>query len=187
MLKDAPFPFRYKATVEAAAFLLRKSPNNSASYFRLLKLLYLADRESINQVGRPITGDRPFAFDHGPSLSRLLNIVNDQEPESPFWARFIARDGFTLSFREEPGNLSLAPFELDILSKVIDEHRNRHDWQLSDWTHTLQEWIKNKPPRKKSKPIKFIHILEALGKASLADKIEQQAREEACFSAVFGA
>jgi hypothetical protein len=32
------------------------------------KLLYLADRESLKKTGRPITGDRVVAMEHGPVL-----------------------------------------------------------------------------------------------------------------------
>lgn len=38
------------------------------SYLRMLKLLYLADRESLKETGHTITGDRVVAMEHGPVL-----------------------------------------------------------------------------------------------------------------------
>jgi hypothetical protein len=40
-------------------------------YVRLLKLLYIADREMMAEAGAPVTGDRAVAMDHGPVLSHV--------------------------------------------------------------------------------------------------------------------
>jgi len=46
------------------------------NYLKLMKLLYLADRESMRRNGRPISGDRYVSMDHGPVLSQTLNLIN---------------------------------------------------------------------------------------------------------------
>jgi len=40
-------------------------------YLGLLKLLYLADRDALKEIERPITGDRYFSLKNGPVLSRV--------------------------------------------------------------------------------------------------------------------
>ena len=57
-----PFRFNFEKTLQAIAVLLRQSENRTDNYMRLLKLLYLADRKSLAQMGRPITGDRVVAM-----------------------------------------------------------------------------------------------------------------------------
>ena len=63
-----------KAT-QAAACLL-KLRGGQMSYLKLVKLLYLADREALLRWDRPITTDRYVSMDNGPVLSRVLNLIN---------------------------------------------------------------------------------------------------------------
>ena len=60
-----------KAT-QAAARLLRNR-GGRMSYMKLIKLLYLADREALSRWGRPITTDKYVSMDKGPVLSRVLD------------------------------------------------------------------------------------------------------------------
>jgi uncharacterized phage-associated protein len=63
-----------KAT-EAAAFLLSRS-DQTMNYMKLIKLLYLADREALIRWGRPISTDRYVSMKHGPVLSNVLNLIS---------------------------------------------------------------------------------------------------------------
>jgi uncharacterized phage-associated protein len=65
-----------KAT-QAAARLL-KLRGGSMSYIKLMKLLYLADREALIRWGRPITTDRYVSMDNGPVLSRIYNLIRNE-------------------------------------------------------------------------------------------------------------
>lgn len=187
MLSKKPFPTRYKKIIQAAAILLKQSPGMRASYFRIAKLLYLADRGTINEIGRPITGDRAVAFKHGPSLSTTLDLAKDEDPHSKDWSRYIHRDRYELELKRDPGNSELSRFEIETLQGVSSEHQDRDDWQLADWTHTLPEWKKNEPiaPTKRCW-ISFADILEALGKSDWQERIEQDAHEQARIAQVFG-
>lgn len=50
------FPFNLAKSIQAASFLLGKEEHNCMEHLRLLKLLYIADREAIAETGRPIIG-----------------------------------------------------------------------------------------------------------------------------------
>ena len=80
-------PFNEKKATQAAAYLLRLR-GGRMSYMKLIKLLYLADRISLNRRGRPITTDRYVSMDRGPVLSRTLNLITEErDPAAPsFWA-----------------------------------------------------------------------------------------------------
>src|SRR5262245_9212871 len=56
--------------IQAAAVLLRFD-DGAMDYLRLLKLLYIADREALRETGRPISYSRTIAMDNGPLSSEV--------------------------------------------------------------------------------------------------------------------
>jgi uncharacterized phage-associated protein len=55
------FPFDERKAAQAAAYLLKKH-DGRLNFMKLIKLLYLADRKSLLENGKPITGDRMLAM-----------------------------------------------------------------------------------------------------------------------------
>src|SRR5262245_18254423 len=104
--------------IQAAAVLLREEHCERMGYLRLMKLLYIADRECLKEVGKPITGDRTVAMEHGPVLSNLLNIVKDEDGRSTEWRQFIRRETYWLELCEDPGTGELTRFEIRKLKEV---------------------------------------------------------------------
>jgi len=71
-----------KATQVAAQFLRLRG--GRMSYMKLIKLMYLADREALLRWGRPISTDRYVSMDKGPVLSRVLDLATDgDDPSRP--------------------------------------------------------------------------------------------------------
>ena len=68
-------PFNEAKAAQAAARLLKKRGGKMA-YMKLIKLLYLVDREALRRWGRPVTTDRYVSMDHGPVLSSTLDLIN---------------------------------------------------------------------------------------------------------------
>lgn len=58
-------PFSVTKVIQASAILLKASDTSRISWLRLLKLLYIADRDSIQQTGQSITEDCYVAMDQG--------------------------------------------------------------------------------------------------------------------------
>jgi len=48
---------------------------------KLMKLLYLADRESMARHDEPISFDRFVSMDQGPVLSRTYDLINGSYPQ----------------------------------------------------------------------------------------------------------
>ena len=65
------FRFNFERALQASAYLLRLD-GKRMGYLRLLKLLYIADREWLAETGESITGDRAYAMKYGPVLSSDL-------------------------------------------------------------------------------------------------------------------
>lgn len=60
--------YREEKATEAAARLL-KLRGGAMSHMKLIKLLYLLDREAYVRWGRPVTYDTYVSMPHGPVLS----------------------------------------------------------------------------------------------------------------------
>ena len=56
------YPFKIDKAIQAAGVLLNEHQRGQMEYLRLLKLLYIADREAIAETGQPIVGSRVVAM-----------------------------------------------------------------------------------------------------------------------------
>ena len=100
------YPFRLNKTIQAAACLLRHELNGEMNYMRLLKILYLADRESIRLTGRPITGDCAVAMKRGPVLIELFNLIKGTHPRSQEWKQYIKKVEYRVWLIDDPAPLT---------------------------------------------------------------------------------
>ncbi|MBX3353474.1 MAG: SocA family protein [Phycisphaeraceae bacterium] len=178
--------------IEASAELLRLERGNRMSYLRLLKLLYLADRTSLERFGRPITYDYYYALKHGPVPSQIYNLIKGEHPDAPQWSRVIVRDEYQVRLRTSgaPRSEHLSKAEVGVLHEVADQCRKLgDDWHIVDYLHdNCPEWARNKPPHDKtSRPIPLRDILEAVGLSDIADEIEDDLREESAMDDFFDA
>ena len=174
------FPFKFDKAVQSAAYLLRREPSREMNYMRLLKILYIADRESLRQAGRPITGDRPVAMDQGPVLSHTYDLLKGTATGADVWGRYIAQVApFTHKLIADPGVGKLSKVELAKLEELVQRYWFMDDEELSRLTHEFPEWKRNEPAKNGMNPIPTEHVLEAL---NLAGEIEQLRQEVAAES-----
>jgi uncharacterized phage-associated protein len=182
--------FKPKKTIQAAAYLLKKEPGGRMNYMRLLKLLYLADRQSIKERKEPICGGQVYAMNEGPVISPVLDMIKGRDPESDSWDRAIERCGFDVALRgDHPGVLELSRAEMRILDQVAEEHENRNEWELVHWCHVnLPEYQKNEPEKSglQRKLISLDDVLEAIGALASKAEILAQANADVYFSKLFG-
>ena len=182
----AVFHFNCKKTVQAVAFLLSQPGTDGDAYLKVIKLLYLADRESLLETGRPITGDKTVAMPHGTALSHATDLIRGQDFREE-WSEFLAtgRDK-KLRIVKDPGQGLLCRYELDKLSGVARRYRRKTRWDMKDITHRLPEYRKNHPGQS-SKEIPISDILEAGGKSDMLPSIKRAARSDLAFARAFGA
>ena len=156
-------PFEPLKAIQASAVLLNSAPAHRMSRKRLLKLLYIADRESIHRWGRPITGDAPVAMRQGPVLRHTYNMIKEDHVSSPQWSNFFANDGWNVILKTDPGLGQLSDPEIALLREVSTTYKNQDANSLGELTHGFKEWIKNQPQTNTSVPISVEDILDALG------------------------
>lgn len=180
------FRFHERKAVAAAAYLLNLA-NGEMPYLRLIKLLYLSERESLRRYNRPICGDRYVAMAHGPVMSKTLDLIRADEPApGSTWSNHILNaERQTVRLISDPGVGPLSESELQVLR---DAHKLCQDvdvWKLRDLTHLLPEW---KDPGKSSKVIPVEDILRHLNKTDEEiEEVRQQSVEDTYFDQLFGA
>lgn len=170
-LRSIEYVLDERKAASAAACLI-KLHGGRTRYIRLIKLLYMADRESLRRFNRPIIGDRYVAMKQGPVLSGVLRLVK-REVESGPWDERIMLDGYDVALRGEVDLGPLSEAEVDLLKEVYEFAASMTKWQLIEYIHkTYPEW---KDPGSTSVTIEPEAILRALNKS--AEEIEE-ARQE---------
>jgi len=170
-----------KAAQMAAYFLHRRG--GRMSYLKLMKLLYLADRLSIQEIGLPISGDHAVSMEHGPVLSTTLNHLIGSIDTSPGgWNAWVGEpEGYEVPLRREVATEDLSDLseaELDMLSRTWERFGHLGRFQIRDYTHyELPEW---EDPSGSSWPISYKNILLATGWSEEAAKemVQEMAAEE---------
>jgi uncharacterized phage-associated protein len=180
------FVFKFDKAIQAAAYLISRESCKEMNYMRLLKIIFIADRESIRQTGRPITGDKVVAMERGPVLSNIFDLIKGCHLRSPEWARLIRREEFNVRLMGDPTLANLSRFDIETLEKVAEEHRSHDEWKMVEITHEFPEWQKNKPENSSMNEIPFIDILEALGRSADLPEIEEDAKTDQAFAHLFG-
>jgi len=155
-------PFREEKATQAAARLL-KLRGGKMSHLKLIKLLYLVERESLVRLGAPLTHDSYCSLPHGPVLSATLDRINTRECyEGGYWDRYISpKAHFEVSLRQpEVPNGQLSRAEEALIDEVFAKHGHLSRWDLVEFTHGLPEW---KDPKGSALPIDPADILRSEG------------------------
>lgn len=157
------FVFNERKATQAAAKLLEMQ-GGRMPYIKLIKLLYLADRQSLIETGYPITGDRLVSLDHGPVLSRVLDFITwgSAGGESSWVQCISAPERYEVSLIAGTEFDELSEYEIDVLIQVCSQFGELDRWDLVKYTHSLPEWI---DPHGSCIDIDVRTILEDAGKS----------------------
>lgn len=172
--------FNERKVAQMAAYLLAKG-ESTMPHLKLMKLLYLADRRSMNDFGYPISGDKVVAMPHGPVLSMTLDHINGFAIScEDGWESWISdKADHRVSLKRTPS--------IDILDELSAADRTTLDatwaefghmgqWEIRDYTHDhCSEW---RDPNESQFPISYMDIFRALGKSPEV-ALELSARIEA--------
>src|ERR1022692_1408136 len=87
-----------RKTVQAVGVILGAvTGRERLEYLAIIKLLYLADRDSWKDTGSSITGDAPCAMKNGTVLSGVFDLVKlSWERDLAYWVQFIQREDYDL-------------------------------------------------------------------------------------------
>lgn len=162
-------PFNERRTAQAAAFLLHKA-GGQLPVIKLMKLLYLAERKSLELYGEPITGDSFVSMPNGPVLSKTYDHMNGAAISlEGGWDSWISdRANHMVALLDpsmirtpEKDLLELSDSDLSILQTTWDEFGHLDRWKLVQYTHdNLPEWV---DPSGSAKPITYRKLFQVLG------------------------
>ncbi|CAN5903558.1 hypothetical protein BH23PLA1_BH23PLA1_06180 [soil metagenome] len=178
------FHFDFGKVLQAAGVLLHLD-GKRMSRLRLLKLLYIADRELIAEVGRTISGDCAVAMKNGPVLSRTYDLIKGESGRAGEWDNYSHSEGYAVELRSEPGRGRLSKYEIEKLTEVSDRYRRLDDFDLSELTHQFPEWQRNYRSCT-STPISWVHVLESKGREELVQMIEEDEAARRTLHEMFG-
>lgn len=183
--------FNERKAAQMAAYFLGQLPDRKMPHLKLMKLLYLSDREAVRAFGRPISGDRLVSMPHGPVLSQTLNLMDgDVESQPGGWEEWISdKENHELSLRQSLSVATLdelAPAEIRVLESVWKQFGAMGKWEIRDWTHKhCAEW---KDPKGSSFPIQYDALARAVGfDADSARELAVQIQSEQEIDRLFAA
>jgi uncharacterized phage-associated protein len=168
-----------KAAQTIAYFAMREG--GSINVLKVIKLVYLADRESLRLRGHPIQDEPRFSLPHGPINSTTLDHLNGAYRDNqPIWQMVLeARNdnnvGVVNKDLTEAELDMLSVRELSILNDVWDELGHMDRFHLADWTHVPENVAEWQDPNGSHRPISLERMMAAVG----LDHPIERAREHA--------
>lgn len=171
-----------KATQVAAYFI--KNNGKHLNYTKMIKLMYLADREALKKWNWPITGGSYVSMDNGPVLSEVYDWLKGRS-ENKYWMISVKKQGFDAILIQDPGDGELSEAEEKLLNEIDKKFKKYSFGEMIDYCHAhTKEW---EDPSGSSIPIAIEKILMTIGKVSKEiKKIDQETSDFHFANAVFG-
>lgn len=170
--------FDLEKAIQAVGVILREEHDHRMNYMKLLKLISIAERETLKETGAMITGDIIIAMEHGPLPSRIYDLIRGIPLGVSSWDKFIERHNFDVALVANPGVGKLSRFEISKLREVVSRYARYNERAMAHITHDFPEWIKNEPRKGSSAPIPTEDILDAVGRRADAKSIIREANEQ---------
>jgi uncharacterized phage-associated protein len=181
--------FSEKKVAQMAAFFIANEPGGHQATLKLMKLLYLADRESLQRHGHPISFDLMGSMNQGPVLSRTLDYIHGEiEASEDGWDQWVSdAANYEVNVRRKPAREDLSELsdaDMDVLQTVWNQFGHMNKWQIRDYTHeNCGEW---KHPGGGFIPIRYEDVFLALGKTrEQANELENDLRLSNRFERIF--
>ena len=141
---------------------------------KLIKLIYLAERECISRHGRPMLFDEFYSLPHGPICSATLNGIDGLGDEG-IWDRYVARNGniiVPVKKMDRDDLDEVSNVEFNVIMDTWERFGGRTSSQLRNYTHdNCPEYVE--VPIGSRLPISYKDVFEAVG----IDDAEEQAEE----------
>jgi len=157
------FKFNEIKTTQVAALFIKKH-GGTLNYTKLIKLLYLTDREALSRWERSLTGDSYVSMPRGPVLSQTYNLIDYPQflDRKSYWYDFISKSAYDVSLKSEPENDELSVREMNLIDEIYQKYKDKTWGQMIDICHDCcHEW---EHPGDTSIPIRIEDILKELKK-----------------------
>lgn len=158
----------------AAQFLKHTDGKDTNNYTKLIKLLYLTDREALKRWNCPLTGDKYCWMDNGPILSGVLDRIRGtlSFPRESFWNSCFVTTNYEIHIKSDPGDKRLSTAERDLIDSIFERFRNHTYGEMIELTHDLPECVDMS--KRRAEPLTYERILNAVGKGQQAERIAEE-------------
>lgn len=152
---------------EVAAFFAGKA--GSIDKLKLIKLIYLADRKAMEELGRPILNDEHFSLKNGPICSFALDGINGHRAPA-IWEQWVRKSGNTITPAERSGADfdEVSVRETRILDAVWERFGPMTTTDVWKWTH--DHCPEYEEVTSGCRPISYERIFTAVGAADPAER-----------------
>lgn len=171
--------FNERKATEIAYFFLSEL-GGEAQLYNLLKLIYLADRKSLIESGRPMTFDKMYAMDKGPVPSRSYNVIDEGRGDGTWDEYMESGEEHEVRITSEMNRQEVSEYELGLLEEVMDELDEVSWKELYKKTHDLPEF-EGKDPNGSRIKITYKEILEESSADIDPEEVEEELRSLASF------
>ena len=173
------FRFNLSKATEAACLFLERS-GGQMNIMKLVKLMYLLDRLSLDRRNTPVCGGDYLSMRNGPVTSEVLDLINAGRlmgEADRRWEQCVSnRTNHEVKLEHLPACEHLSDAEVSLMDEIWAEHGGKDQWQLVDWCHRhCQEWV---PVTNGCAPIAVEQVGMALGKSpGQVSRLRQEAVE----------
>jgi len=168
-------PYDPQKAAQTIAFFAIKE-GGAINVLKVVKLVYLADRESVRLRGHPIQDEARCSMPHGPVNSLTLDYLNGSYRDDGGWSQVLrdrANNDVGLADEQVTADSldALSMREIRVLESVWEEFGYMDRFDLADWTHeNIAEW---EDPNGSSRRIPLDRMMAAVG----LEKPIERARE----------
>jgi len=158
-----------KKAAQSIAYLAMQNGGEPLYVLMAVKLVYLADRESVRLRGHPIQSEPRVSMPHGPVNSVTLDFLNGSyNLNETGWADYLSdRANYQVGLRSNTTTLDdldeLSDREMDILSSVWKKFGNMDRFDLCKWTHDQKNVPEWEDPMGSSKTITMASLMAGVG------------------------
>ncbi len=133
------FDYDHRKAMNVALWLLHQH-GGAMKIFRLMKLVFFADRTHLARYGRPIVGGRYCAMPHGPVASALLN---DLKRDILAKEHLATRHGDRIIATGEIDTDVLSVSDIEVLEETYKTYGHIPHDPLYDMVHKITAYTKN--------------------------------------------
>lgn len=162
------FPFNPDRASQPVLWLLHRH-GGSMDKLKLIKMIFLADREHLVRYGRPIVGGHYVAMDLGLVSSDLKDYIEGRTPSKDL--PFVIQEKYNLVATQATNEDWLSESELKVLDEVYEEYKYIDSVKLGLKTHKYKAWKNNIPPKGSSKPVPYEDFFEEEDNGAMLDLI----------------
>ncbi len=162
-------PYNPRKAAQTIAFFLLNTSSAKLDMLKIVKLVYLADRESLATFGFPIQTEKRVSLRYGPVNSDTYNILKGKgsDTEKALWSEFLnPTDGTKVSLSNPDTKINdldeLSDNDLTVLEGIWAKFGAKSASALVTWTHkksNVPEW---KNPGNSSREITLESMMEAV-------------------------